>query len=68
VIHNVLTDIGGIGLYGLVSMLLFFAVFLGMLAWATRLKKPYLRAMGALPLDPDRPDAPAEEGDPRHDA
>ena len=50
-IKNVLTHIGGVGIYGLISMSLFFAVFVGTLVWVLRLKKPYLNSMEALPLD-----------------
>lgn len=50
-IKNVLTDIGGIGLYGVISICLFFAVFIGMLIWAFRIKKPFAQHMSALPLN-----------------
>jgi hypothetical protein len=50
-IEHVLHDIGGIGIFGIVSVCLFFAFFIGMLVWAARLKKPYLHSMQALPLD-----------------
>jgi hypothetical protein len=49
-IKNVLTDIGGIGLYGVISICLFFAVFTGMLIWALRMKKPFAQKMSACPL------------------
>lgn len=49
-IKNVLSDIGGIGVYGVISILLFFAVFTGMLIWAFTLKKNYAQKMGACPL------------------
>lgn len=50
-IHNVLRHIGGIENYGILSIGLFFACFLGLLVWAARLKKPYLDSMAARPLD-----------------
>jgi hypothetical protein len=50
-IKNVLEHIGGVGLYGIISISLFFAFFLGMLVWALRLKKNYLNSMRELPLD-----------------
>jgi hypothetical protein len=50
-IKNVLENIGGIGLYGIISLCLFFAFFTGMLIWAFRLRKPYLKSMEELPLD-----------------
>jgi len=52
-IRNVLEHIGGVGLYGIISIGLFFAFFLGMLIWALRLKKNYLDSMRELPLDGD---------------
>lgn len=49
--ENILRDLGGIGLIGIISVCLFFVFFIGMLFWAARLKKPYLKAMQSLPLD-----------------
>jgi len=49
-IKNVLSDIGGIGLYGVISICLFFAVFTGMLIWAFRMKKTFAQRMSACPL------------------
>jgi hypothetical protein len=50
-IENVLHDLGGVGIFGIVSICLFFTFFSGMLLWAARLKKPYLNSMRNLPLD-----------------
>lgn len=52
-IRDTLSHIGGIGLYGIISIALFFAVFLGVLIWAFQLKKPWLNTMAQLPLEPD---------------
>ena len=52
-IQNVLRHLGGIENYGIVSIAIFFACFLGMTAWACCLKRPFLNAMAAKPLDPD---------------
>ena len=49
-IKNVLSDIGGVGIYGVISISLFFAVFIGMLIWAFRMKKSFTQKMSALPL------------------
>ena len=49
-IKNVLSDIGGIGLYGVISICLFFAVFTGMLIWSIRMKKTFAQKMSACPL------------------
>jgi len=58
-IRNVLTHTSGISLYGVLSICLFFAAFLGVLAWTLRLKKPYLNSMRALPLDEGEPAPPS---------
>ena len=50
-IKNVLSDIGGVGLYGVISISLFFAVFIGMLVWVWAMKKSFAQTMSALPLD-----------------
>ena len=52
-IQNALQNIGGVGIYGVISIGLFFLVFGGALVWAFRQKKPFLRAMSALPLQDD---------------
>jgi len=53
-IENILRSIGGVGVFGLFSVCLFFGFFTAMLFWAVRLKKPYLNSMQALPLDDGR--------------
>jgi cbb3-type cytochrome oxidase subunit 3 len=50
-IKNVVSDIGGVGLYGVISISLFFAVFIGMLIWAFSMKKSFAQKMGAFPLN-----------------
>lgn len=56
-IRNVLSHIGGVEVYGILSILLFFAFFTGMLVWAFRLKAGHLDAMGQLPLHDGNPAA-----------
>ena len=50
-IKNVLREIGGVGLYGVISITLFFAVFIGMLLWVCGMKKSFAQRMSALPLN-----------------
>jgi hypothetical protein len=50
-IQNVLSKIGGVGMYGVISICLFFAVFVGVLLWTIGLKKSYINEMRELPLD-----------------
>jgi hypothetical protein len=61
-IQNILHDIGGIGLYGAISVCLFFLVFSVALVRACLLKKPFLNSMSALPLEEDQPIAPGKGG------
>ena len=58
-IEHVMSRIGGVGVYGVISICLFFAVFVGVLVWTLCLKPSYLNAMRELPLE----DAPAPEPD-----
>ena len=52
-IENVMHHIGGVGVFGVISVCIFFAFFTGMLLWALSRKRPYLNAMSDLPLDND---------------
>lgn len=58
-IQNVLSKVGGIEVFGILSILLFFACFTGVILWVLWLKKPYLERMKRLPLE-DEP-APNKE-------
>ena len=49
-IQNVLNNIHGVGVYGVISICIFFTFFTGMLLWAFARKKNYLEKMGSLPL------------------
>ena len=50
-VENVMSKMGGVSMYGIISICLFFAVFLGVLVWMIGLKKSYIKEMGELPLD-----------------
>ena len=54
-IKNVLQEIGGVGLYGVISICLFFSVFASALIWACLQRKSLLREMSALPLEDENP-------------
>jgi hypothetical protein len=54
-IKNILEHIGGIGVYGVISICLFFTVFLGALVWVARMKKSHVDSMSILPLDDATP-------------
>ena len=57
-IQNVLREVGGVGIYGVVSICLFFAVFTGALIWALAQKRTTLRAVSRLPLREDNEKGP----------
>lgn len=65
-IQNVLTNIGGVGVYGVISIALFFVFFTGMLIWAVCLKKSYLSSMSELPLDGESASESASTSNPEH--
>jgi hypothetical protein len=48
----------------LTSILLFFGLFLGLVVWIIRLKKPYLNKMRELPLDDESAPKPGVEQTP----
>ncbi len=64
-IKNVLSDIGGVGVYGVISISLFFLVFTGALVRVCLLKKSHVNQMSALPLE-DGATQPMK-GDTRHE-
>jgi len=55
-IKSILTQIGGIENYGIISLCLFVFVFLGMLIWTFTLKQAHLDTMAAVPLEPQPQD------------
>ena len=52
-IKNVLLEIGGVGLYGIIALSIFFLFFTGMLLWVMRLNKSYLVEAERMPLEFD---------------
>ena len=59
-IQHALSEIGGIGIYGVISICLFFLVFSGILLRVFLLKKSYLDSMSSLPLQDNEPAAPTK--------
>ena len=47
---HILENIGGIESYGMISIVIFFAFFTGVLLWAGRAKKQHLESLSTLPL------------------
>lgn len=54
-IKNVLTSIGGVEVYGVISVCLFFTVFLVAVLLALRMKKSVAEKISALPLEDAQP-------------
>lgn len=56
-IENVMSGIGGVGVFGVISLSIFFLFFTGLLIWSLNLKKNYLNSMCELPLEEESPRA-----------
>lgn len=62
-IKDVLSHIGGVGVYGVISLTLFFLVFSGTVIWACSLRRSYMDRMSRLPMeDGTEPDSRVESG------
>ena len=64
--QQLIDKFGGMGVFGVISICLFFVVFGGMLVWAYCLKKPFLDHMSVLPLEDGQPND-AAKGESNHD-
>ena len=56
--QKVISGINGVGIYGIISILIFVAFFVVTLLWVFSLKQGYIKHMGELPLDSGEQDAP----------
>jgi hypothetical protein len=52
-VHSILKHLGGIQQYGIFSLCLFCAIFIGVLVWAFAQKKTHLEYMSRVALDRD---------------
>jgi cytochrome c oxidase cbb3-type subunit 4 len=59
--EKVLTSIGGVGAYGVISICIFISVFVVVTVWMLCLKKPYLQTMRSLPLEDNEVSKPESE-------
>jgi len=57
-IHNILRHLGGIEHYGIISLCLFCAVFIGILVWTFLQRKSHLDRMAQAPLEAEPDDSP----------
>lgn len=53
---HIFERIDGIGIYPLISMLVFVAFFTGVAWWALTANKEYIKKMGDMPLEEDHED------------
>jgi cbb3-type cytochrome oxidase subunit 3 len=51
-----------IGVFGLISMILFFLIFLGVIYWTIRADKKYLEKMESMPLDSSKINGDLDHG------
>ncbi|MFM2376373.1 MAG: hypothetical protein RLZZ165_1470 [Bacteroidota bacterium] len=61
-IHHFLQDIDGIGVYPMISLLIFFLFFVGLALYVARMRKQHVRYMATIPLDgeTESPSEPSE--------
>jgi hypothetical protein len=64
--ERIVTKIGGIEGFGVISICLFFVVFTSALVWAFCQKKTFIAEMESLPLQDEEP-KPGKRGGNRHD-
>jgi cytochrome c oxidase cbb3-type subunit 3 len=50
-IRQIFETMSDIGIFGLISMILFFLIFIGVIIWTIRADKKYLKKMENMPLD-----------------
>jgi cbb3-type cytochrome oxidase subunit 3 len=62
---EVLRSINGIGLYPVISLIIFFLFFVTVFLWVTRMRREEARALAALPLDESEIN-PRTTGDSHH--
>ncbi len=48
---EILRSMAGIDIFGIISLLFFFLIFLGVLYWSIKVDKAYITKMKNLPLD-----------------
>lgn len=63
-IQNILRHLGGVEHFGIISLCLFCAVFIGVLFWAFLQKKNHLDYMARVALDPE---PEPQNGEPSHE-
>jgi len=59
---DIFESMSGISIFGLISMIFFFLVFLGVIYWTIRVDKKYLKKMENMPLDSSKIDGDLNHG------
>ena len=55
-------SIAGVEIFPIISLILFFTLFIGIVFWAIRADKDYLKKMEELPLDVSKNDGEQNDG------
>ena len=58
---NVLQSIEGVGIFPIISMLIFFSIFMSAIVWFFKADKEHLQRMAELPLEQNRQPQGREE-------
>jgi len=64
-IQSILSHLGGVERFGIISLFLFCAVFVGVLFWAFLQKKSHLEYMSRVALDHEFEEIPSDSGRPQ---
>ena len=56
---NILQSIQGVEIYPLISMMIFFSLFLSVIVWSIRADKRHLKRMAEMPLDSTEANEPS---------
>jgi len=59
---EIFESMSNIGIFGLISMIFFFLIFLGVIIWTIRADKKYLKKMENMPLESSKIDGDLNHG------
>jgi cbb3-type cytochrome oxidase subunit 3 len=61
-IKQIFESMSAIGTFGLIAMILFILIFIGVIIWTIRVDKKYIRKMENMPLDSSKIDGDTNNG------
>ncbi|MBT3252215.1 MAG: CcoQ/FixQ family Cbb3-type cytochrome c oxidase assembly chaperone [Candidatus Marinimicrobia bacterium] len=52
-IRHIFSPESGVGVFPIISLIIFLLIFAGVMYWVVTMKKPFIEKMSSLPLDSD---------------